>query len=99
MVIIIIFQNAETTILERSLAVQTCCGPGRHQVPMTNVAACDFTTVANTYAAMADVSRKKNETNADCQRREPLVQVIVNVSTAAASTRFVIAFVVCQHVD
>ena len=60
------FQNAVNNISIpgwRRVA-RVYCGPGR-QLTM-NVAACGSTTAANTYAVMANCSRKENEKHADC---------------------------------
>ena len=63
---IIMFQNAATNISIPGWrrAAREYCGPERQLT--TNVAACEFTTAANTYAVMANCSRKENEKHADC---------------------------------
>ena len=64
-IIIILFQSAATNISIpgwRRVAM-VCCGPERQNT--TNVAACGFTTAANTYAVVANCSRKENGTHAD----------------------------------
>ena len=65
-IIINLFQNAATNISIpgwRRVA-QVYCGPERQNT--MNVAAFGFTTAANTYAAMANCSRKENGVHADC---------------------------------
>ena len=60
------FQNAATNISIpgwRRVA-RVYFGPERQNT--TNVAACGFTTAANTYAVVANCSRKENGTHADC---------------------------------
>ena len=65
-IIIIMLQNAATNISIPGWrrAAGKYCGPERQNT--TNVAACGFTTAANTYAVMANCSRKENGIHADC---------------------------------
>ena len=73
---IIMLQNAATNISIpgwRRVA-RVYCGPERHNT--MNVAACGFTTAANTYAVVANCSQKENENHADCCIR--LVRECIN---------------------
>ena len=73
------------TIPAWNLAAETCSGPERHLT--TNVAAYEFTTAANTYAVMANSSRKEKEIHADYDFRLHPVYIMPIIASVVKCTQ------------
>ena len=76
---------ATLTIPAWSLAAETCFGPERHLT--TNVAACESTTAANTYAVMANSSRKENGIHANYDFRLHPVYIMPRIASVVKCTQ------------
>ena len=54
---------------------------------MTNVAACEFTTAANTYAVMANSSRRENVKHVDYDFRFSPVYIMPKIASVIKCTQ------------